>query len=322
MSLPQIPPSFSETPPPAPTISALDGNRIALSVLVVQNVVSLIAAQKFGLGLGLSLFLSLVVNAALLLTVFRRQTMALVGDTRWRTLPAWGLTLGAFVLLFMASRAFSGAITFLLPGMQSATPDLLSRGRDLWWMLLAGGLLVPVIEEVAFRGMMLRGHERAAGPLLAAITTSLAFGIAHGAPVSVAGIIPLAYGIARLVQYTGSFWSGVVVHALNNTLALGLGYYLISKNPEVFDQATKTSSQLKDSALTLPMGLGLLLIGCALLAVTHLWLKPKPDAQYGVAQGPVMSLSYIVIVLFGLVSLLATFPAVQGWLTHVSHIIQ
>lgn len=300
------------TPAPLPSASlpgirAVDGNRAALTLLLTQNVISalLLAAR---VPLGLALLGAFIGNVLIGLLAFRPALTALVRDPRWRTPPAWGLALAAFVLAFLASRAFVLAFVTLFPQAADAAPQFLSHGPDLWVLFLAAGVLVPFAEEVAFRGLMLRGHERAAGFLVAALTSTFAFGIAHGVPLTVVGVLPLAYTLARLTQHTGSLWNAVIVHALNNSFAVVAGAFLAGRN---LGDPAQAEALLKNPALALPVALGALLFGTVVLVVLHLWLKPKPDPQVRSVPGPWLSAAYLVIVLFGVASAAFTFPVVQ-----------
>jgi hypothetical protein len=281
MTAPDAPASpLAPDAPPAPGIRALDGNRAALSLLIAQNVIS---AVLIGLGvpLGTALLLSFAGNALLALTVFRPAMTALLRDPRWRTPPSWGLALAAFVLAFLASRAFVLAFVTLFPQGADAIPQFLSRGPDLWVLLLAAGLL-------------------------------MAFAVAHGVPASVVGVLPLSYTLARVTQHTGSLWNAVIVHALNNTLAVGLGAFLVGRNLGDTAQATEL---LSNPALAVPVAALALLFGGVVLTVLHLWLTPKPDPQVRAAPGPWLSAAFVGIVLFGAFAAASTFPAVQQALT-------
>ncbi|CAM4066631.1 CPBP family intramembrane glutamic endopeptidase [Deinococcus marmoris] len=306
---PQPWPDETQFPKPPGGIRAVDGNRAALGLLIVQNVVSaLLIAQRVPLGTALLGSFAVVVAAAFIF--FRPTVRALAADTRWRTPPSWGLALAAFALAFLASRAFVLAYITFFPGAADSVPQFLSSGPDLWALLLAAGLLIPFAEEVAFRGLMMRGHERAAGFTVAALTSTFAFSVAHGVPASIAGILPLAYVLARLVQHSGSLWNGVVVHALNNTLAVGLGAFLAGKD---LGDPAQAGELLSNPALKIPLGIGALLFGSVVMVVLHLWLTPRPDAQERSAPGPWLSLAYVVIVLFGAVAVALTFPQVGLW---------
>ncbi|WP_309570365.1 type II CAAX endopeptidase family protein [Deinococcus sp.] len=312
-------PSGSSAPHGAPGVRAVDGNRAALTLLIVQNVVAALGVgmdipaggktvhMGLNLPLGSALLLSFAVLVLVAFTAFRPAMRALMQDSRWRTGPSWGLALAAFVLAFLVSRAFALAYVSFFPDSISAVPQFLTSGSALIPMLLAAGLLVPLAEEVAFRGLMMRGQERAAGFAVAALATTAAFSVAHGVPASVAGILPLAYVLARLVQHTGSLWNSVIVHALNNTLSVGLGSFLAGKN---LGDPSQAGAVLGSSSLKLPLAFGALAFGVVVLVVLHLWLVPSADPLVRSAPGPWLSGAYVVIVLFGLGAMLSTFPAV------------
>lgn len=306
--------STPPTGPQPPQIRAVDGNRAALALLVVQNVVSALLLGR-GMPLGTSLLASFAVTVLVAFTLFRPAMTALLRDTRWRTPPAWGTAIAAFVLAFIASRALALAYVLLVPSAAETVPQFLSRGTDQWVLFLAAGLLIPLAEEVAFRGLLMRGHERAAGFMVAALTSTFAFSLAHGVPASIAGILPLAYVLARVVQHSGSLWNSVIIHAANNTLAVALGALLAGRD---LGQAGDASSLLKTEALRLPLAGGAALFGVAVLVVCHLWLTPRADPQERRAPGPWLSGAYVAVVVFGLLSLLLTLPFAQGWLGRVS----
>jgi hypothetical protein len=142
--------------------------------------------------------------------------------------------LGAFALGFVASRAFALFVQAVVPSTGQARLEynlqISSRGPDLVVLLFAGGLLIPFVEELVFRGFGLTGYERRVRPIVAAIWTSVLFAAAHGVAAQALAVLPLGYVIARAVQFSGSFWTGVLVHATNNLLSLGLATLLLS-NP-------------------------------------------------------------------------------------------
>lgn len=301
-------------PPAGPQIRAVDGNRAALMLLVVQNVVAALLIGQLKLGLGAALLITFLATALVGWLLFRPALTALFADTRWRTPPSWGLALGAFALAFLASRAFAFAYVTLFPSAAATIPQFLSHGPDLIFLILAAGILVPLAEEIAFRGLMMRGQERAAGFTVAALATTLAFSVAHGVPASIVGILPLAYVLARVVQHSGSLWNSVIIHALNNTLSVVLGAVVAGKT---LTQPNEAAQLLSNPSLRLPLLAGSLLFGAAVMLVVQLWLTPRPDPQVGRARGPWLSAAYVVIVLFGIAAVVIGLPTVQESLTHL-----
>lgn len=100
----------------------------------------------------------------------------------------------------------------------SLMPDATS-----WTLLLielfSTAILVPVMEELAFRGVLLSALKRFGAPF-AIVMSSLIFALAHldFSNVVFAFIAGLVFGI--IYYYTENLWLSVVIHALNNGCAV------------------------------------------------------------------------------------------------------
>lgn len=131
----------------------------------------------------------------------------------------WGLiaSLGIFVLFFLPQ---------LLRGV---TPHL-SLSFDDW---LNSVILVGVLEEIPFRGLILQQLERWMSFLNAALLTSLLFvsihvplwiatGV-HPFPNMVVGAVTvfiLSYVYCYVFKLSGSLWGSIIAHSAYNLLAL------------------------------------------------------------------------------------------------------
>lgn len=295
-------PESAPHPLPVAGPRPLDGNRAALLLLLTQNVVTGVLVGVARLPLGLSLALSFVATALLAWLLLRPALMRLAQDSRWRTRPAVWTALGALVLGVIASRGILVFVQSVYPQGLGQIEQFQTAGWDRWVLLLAGGLLIPFAEEVAFRGLLLRGYERARGPLYAALFSSLLFGLAHGVPAQILAIFPIAWVLARAAQHSGSFWTGVVIHALNNGVSLLLAILL--SGSKLMDQA---QAQLKNlSALPIQLGLAGLLVAAGAMFVATLWLKPRSDipAPDG---GPVVSGSLVLLLVLIVLVIAAQF---------------
>ena len=90
----------------------------------------------------------------------------------------------------------------------------------LQFLLIVG--LASVSEEICFRGMLFAGLRRRLGRVFAALAAAAVFGALH-ATTGVSAVPPLiAFGfvLALLYEKTGSIWPPIILHALNNSLAL------------------------------------------------------------------------------------------------------
>lgn len=159
-----------------------------------------------------------VVAGLWILMHYRRGLAALDWGWSWR-----GPTFGILVFLLWIGSAHLLVHAAGIPEKLAALPPTL---RGLWIVSrLAGGvLLVPIAEELAYRGYLMRRLTRAdfdtvpfrsvRWPALAA--TAIVFGLAHGAlwlPGIAAGIV---FGL--LVVRRGQIGDAVVAHATSNAL--------------------------------------------------------------------------------------------------------
>jgi len=87
-------------------------------------------------------------------------------------------------------------------------------------IVLAAGVVGPLVEELLFRGGIFRGLRRRHGPLRTVIAIALFFALAHREPRN---FLPdfmggLAMGYVRLTS--GSLWPGILLHAAFNTTSV------------------------------------------------------------------------------------------------------
>lgn len=83
-------------------------------------------------------------------------------------------------------------------------------------------IVAPVSEEICFRGMLFGGLRTRLPRLAAALISALIFGGLH-ALTGISAVPPLiAFGfvLALLYEKTGSIVPGIVLHMLNNSVAL------------------------------------------------------------------------------------------------------
>ncbi|HEV2703106.1 MAG TPA: exosortase E/protease, VPEID-CTERM system [Steroidobacteraceae bacterium] len=140
----------------------------------------------------------------------------------WRC--SWrGISAGIAVFALWMGAAHLLTRSVAMPDGLAALPPL---GRTLWILAraLAGVVTVPIAEELAYRGYLMRrlqGADFESLPfarvsLWALLVSSLAFGLAHGAwwvPGVAAGVV---YGL--LLKRTGRIGEAIAAHATTNAL--------------------------------------------------------------------------------------------------------
>lgn len=94
-------------------------------------------------------------------------------------------------------------------------------------------VVAPVCEEFFFRGflfgilrqMRIRFGSTELGPWVAAVIVGLLFGLAHSGSANSAFLVPLGFlgfVLCLLRWRTGSLYPGMALHAINNSIALGV----------------------------------------------------------------------------------------------------
>ena len=100
--------------------------------------------------------------------------------------------------------------------------------------ILSAVVIAPIAEEVFLRGLAYTRLRRAMPPILAAVLSSLAFGVLHGDIIWFMSAFGGGLAMAWIFQRTGSLWASILVHMTNNALAMlvpdmaeGWGYYAL-----------------------------------------------------------------------------------------------
>ncbi len=107
-----------------------------------------------------------------------------------------------------------------------------AHGGGFVVIAIATVLLAPAMEELFFRGLLLKalvrlftpvataGGARAAGVVLAVIADGLLFGLAHGEWVQLAGLAAFGVILAAVSYRTGRLGMNMVAHASFNLVAI------------------------------------------------------------------------------------------------------
>ena len=166
--------------------------------------------------------------------VVRRVGAAAVGLHRVRAVD---LPLGAALALgLLVLQLVVLAVARAVPGLQDAEPAnagavVEARGLALVLLAVLAVVAAPVVEEVVFRGMLLRWGTRVAGFWVAAVVTSVLFGLLHvpGGEGATASRVLLAVltGLLGLlgclvVRWTDRLAPAIALHATRNGIAVGL----------------------------------------------------------------------------------------------------
>jgi membrane protease YdiL (CAAX protease family) len=148
--------------------------------------------------------------------------------------PQTGRVLGGFKLASLAAFTLSTGLAtvfvtalFLGPAPPDADIDG-AMANGSWWLVTLLTILLSVVpalvEELLFRGYILRRLLKRWSPALAIGVTSVLFAIMHMDSVQhIFGVMPFALVVGLLAYRTNSTKPGMVVHAVHNAAFFGFG---------------------------------------------------------------------------------------------------
>lgn len=172
--------------------------------------------------LGLAGFATVLYGAAVVSLRFRRQ-----GGLRglgWR-LPSAGhlalILMAALPLSLLCTELMKSMVT-IAPGAGSELDEVLKHLADapLWLALLSIAVAPALGEELIFRGLIGRGLISRMGVVRGLLLTSILFGVMHINPAQAVAVIPLGLAMHFVYLTTRSFWAPILVHFVNNALAV------------------------------------------------------------------------------------------------------
>jgi membrane protease YdiL (CAAX protease family) len=160
-----------------------------------------------------------------------RSRMAAVVRLRpWRRYTAW-LTLATvaqFAITFATLALHEQLAEWrFLPNLPNdpelIPPDYFTHPLGPLAMILAVVIATPLVEEFGCRGRMQHRLERDVGVVPAIMIPAIVFSLLHGLVVAPHHLV-FALFVGWVVWRTGSIWTSVYMHALNNFGALLLVY--------------------------------------------------------------------------------------------------
>jgi len=131
----------------------------------------------------------------------------------------------------------AGLIALLIQlglGMPLENPQLefLAPEGFTWFsaisMLLVGGLLAPVAEEVYFRGVLYQWLRHRWGTWIGILISALIFGIVHGDYAISGAAFVLGIILAWIYERSQSLWTSIIIHVLNNSAKIVIIYLMLA----------------------------------------------------------------------------------------------
>lgn len=220
---------------PLPAIWSNGDVGVVLGTLAVALAVQralLPAAERAYLDTGLrgvilSIFPTIVTACAVLLRARQRgltlADLGLVRPRNWRPVVfAW------LVAVFAGPLTAWSAGTLGVVGSSAAAPSLSAKQLNLATLGIGGlvllmfelAVLVPLIEELIFRGVVHRSLRVRWALLPSAAASAAVFALAHFSFVEVLPLFIVGFVLAWSYEHSGSLWGSIIPHSGLNALAL------------------------------------------------------------------------------------------------------
>lgn len=138
-----------------------------------------------------------------------------------------GRATGLAFVLVAAAMAFNYVYaTYIIPGvgMQEEMAKILAAIPRTPVNIIAGffaiAVAAPLVEELLFRGLLQNALARYLPIWGAIILSSLGFALVHLQPYAIPGLMSLSLAFGYLYHRTGSLRTNIILHMVNNALAL------------------------------------------------------------------------------------------------------
>ena len=153
-------------------------------------------------------------------------------DIGFRKLNIWktiGLTITAW-LSAMSILAFFVTYFGEIPGLQPQESHLEIFGNTLYEKIgftFLAIIIAPLVEEVIFRGILLKWSLIYVNPLFTILLNGILFGVLHFEFQSVVALSLIGIILASITYYAHSIIPAILFHFLNNSIAVFIELFLI-----------------------------------------------------------------------------------------------
>jgi len=184
-------------------------------------------AYKWSTSVGVVIQFGVMLGALMLMTIGlpRRDFFAMGRPLSWKR--AVGYAAAVLVTIYAVQAAYVGVLSVFGDFDPSEEQGLVpeewdpSRAAQLVAFVVLASLLVPIVEELTFRGLGI-SLMVPWGSVLAVVVTGLLFGLAHGLLIGLPALAFFGLAVGWLRMKTGSVYPCMLVHASYNGIAFAI----------------------------------------------------------------------------------------------------
>ena len=143
----------------------------------------------------------------------------------------WGL--GLMVIRAFLAQGLLGLFPFLNIGTDTLQQSLVTNNATLSSQIIVivlGALVIPVGEELFFRGFLFRWMRNRLSFRTAVLMSALVFSVFHLIPIQAIMVFPLGVLNAWMYERSRSLWPPIVLHITNNLFALVISFAVLTNH--------------------------------------------------------------------------------------------
>lgn len=183
--------------------------------------------------LALLLVQTVLILGAIWLIILRRYALSW-HDIGFRPAePFWYKRAVLFGVLLVPVAGLVNAVVSMILGAPIENPQITTVAPTgfSWFalgsMVVMAGVVAPIGEEAAFRGLLFGWLRGRAGVWAAALLSGLAFAVLHSILVLVPALLVVGIALALVYHRSGSLWPVIVMHGLFNAIMIALLYFAL-----------------------------------------------------------------------------------------------
>ncbi len=195
---------------------------IVFFVMIVYLYVGSILQMNYGLA-GIFGSQLIVLFLPLILALYTKRSIKKTYSFKITKLTGFAGSVLLFVGAFLLENIVSTALYHFFPqAFADTNAGLLDvLGGHNFWIALAVVAFTPAIcEEMMFRGFILSGFRSKYNKWTAIVMSSFIFGVYHTSLIRLVPTMMLGICFAMIVYYTGSIIPAMMMHCLNNAIAV------------------------------------------------------------------------------------------------------
>jgi membrane protease YdiL (CAAX protease family) len=210
--------------------------------------------------------------------IFKVQKKDLLKRIQWNTAPGKSVyALAVLLVLGLFLTALLLGVVIPQSWTENDTTVNAFTSMSPIFVILCMGIIIPIAEEIVFRGLMMTRLQMRVAPWFAVALTTFVFAGAHfiDSPGHVLTVLPFALSMCLVFLWTKSIRVTMFIHILYNTVITSI--LLIATSLDDTSAASSASSSNLAPAITGSIGLAITVL--ALVLIYKRRQKDMPDSS-------------------------------------------